>query len=284
MIKNSFETSLSSEVSAPEPESVLPLPETNFIPHHESVAVLQAPKRKSRIGNFFRAAVAMGLMAGGTEAADKTQIEAKGAEKTLEERIKEAHDRVRPQEMAREAICSPWLAELGNKSLSVGKPTSRLRNGSEAIGIYKDGVNIGNVHSQSMALFTRETFLKSAIKLLDGLNIEYKKQTPESGGAEKKELDIQPGVLEKVKELGMKMTFYNKEGKRMMGLSGNMEFSDKTDGFYYEIDMDSDNDPESFAKLYVNEKGALVLAGVDKVPYYYEFAKDGKKVKIVKRM
>lgn len=162
-----------------------------------------------------------------------------------------------------------WLSEFGISELSIGQPEHRTRSLVRQIGIYYKGMHLGDLRSQRSALFEKLEFVKGVTKILDDNNITHKNANPNQ------ELFIGLGVKEKIKELGMIVgQKINEKGKKVMTLSANTNLPDKKDAIYFELDIEDDGRPDSFARLEVSNNDTLILEGKDGESFDIEFVKD----------
>ncbi len=162
-----------------------------------------------------------------------------------------------------------WLKEFGNPELTIGQAEKMVRSPIAQIGIYKAGIYVDDLHSDGIGKFDKEEFIKKLTSLLDKNGIPHKEVTA------KQELVIGEGVTEKVAELGMIMGYKtNEKGKKVLTLSANTQLVDKSKAVYYELDMEDDGRPDSYARLEVSNSGSLVLEGKDGESFNIEFVKN----------
>lgn len=206
-------------------------------------------------------ALAAGIITGSVYAEEKKDDGQKSWERFEE--------RVGPQEKA-------WLAEFGVDSITIGKVKAHARGIHRQLGLYKDGVHIGDISSEFIE-YSKDDFIRDVANTLDKKNIAYKLNEASDHMVE---VELENSAIKKLEELKAKGLKYGKgkdeKGNDIIILQAN----EGDDFFRLEIDLKNDHNPNTFVKIDVNESGFLNIEGNDGQPFRYQIQTAGDFIKL----
>lgn len=238
----------------------------------ESIEVLPSNK----MVRIFQGALAGAMMMGTAHAAGgpKLDFENLDEQKIEHKSVDAEHKETKEQKLAK---YNGWLNEFGDKTLSIGKVKNLIRSPCEQLGIYKNGEHIGDIYGTYYFTFDEFNFIENVSEVLDKAHVKYTKAEYKHPGFE---TEVRPGVLELAKKLsehGLVSGYFKDGGKKKL-LFKNRQEDIKIDGkdqFSIDVDMESDNNPDTYTTISVNKAGdSIVIEGRDGELFRYEI-KDG---------
>jgi hypothetical protein len=172
---------------------------------------------------------------------------------------------------------SDWLTEFKIDSIKIGKVKNHSRGVNKQLGLYKDGVHMGDISSE-FAGYSKDDFIRDVANILDKNDIKYKLNEASDYMVE---VELEDSAIKRLAELKNKGLKYgkvkNKDGNDMLVIQGN----EGADFFNLEIDLKNDHNPNTSVKIYA-EGGLLEVEGNDGQPFRYEIYTDKDSVKIRK--